>query len=483
MTPIRRGPTTPALATVGVTAGAAVVGAATAQVPALGLAAGATLGGAVMLPAPAAWWAGCALVFALVAPAFANLGILPATAKFLDIPLAWGALASALLRTYRGKASPGVHGGAILRGLVLLTASVALSYAFHPMEAVRPIVYLLLIGQPFALLVALLTDPPSGSAARRLAYLLIGLALAQIPVAAFQAATFGWSDPVQGALYGKGAGAHLLGGLAVIVAVWMLARAPRVGVATACGAVALLALPLLADAKGVLLASLPVVVAVAWGRHRVLRTVLLVLPLLVLVVLYPPSRTAFGFLEQARFGRWGKIAAAETVVSAMRRDPSAILFGLGPASTVSRASFMTTDLLLRADSPLRVLGLSPSPLALTAEAQAVRRGAGPTSFNSAQSSALGILGDLGIAGVAAYLGLVLCVVRALLMLRTIEGRAVAGLWCMFLIVGVVFDWWEEPPFTVPLAIVSGLALTSSLRSRRGRPSRKAGGGPSMVPAA
>jgi hypothetical protein len=39
---------------------------------------------------------------------------------------------------------------------------------------------------------------------------------------------------------------------------------------------------------------------------------------------------------------------------------------------------------------------------------------------------------------------------------------------MFFVLGIVFDWWEAPPFTVPLAIVTGLALA--------RKERQAGGG-------
>jgi hypothetical protein len=34
----------------------------------------------------------------------------------------------------------------------------------------------------------------------------------------------------------------------------------------------------------------------------------------------------------------------------------------------------------------------------------------------------------------------------------------AGAWAMFAVLGFVYDWWEQPPFSVFLAVISGLAL-------------------------
>ena len=93
----------------------------------------------------------------------------------------------------------------------------------------------------------------------------------------------------------------------------------------------------------------------------------------------------------------GKEAAAATVFGALRADPPALVLGLGPAETVSRAAYMTTPLLLHGDSPLHVLRLSPAKLAAKAQTDAFDASGGGTSFNTGVSSALGVVGDLGIA--------------------------------------------------------------------------------------
>ena len=91
---------------------------------------------------------------------------------------------------------------------------------------------------------------------------------------------------------------------------------------------------------------------------------------------------------------------------ALKTDPPALVLGLGPAETVSRAAFMTTPLLLHEDSPLHVLGLSPAKLAAKAQTDAFDASGGGTSFNTGISSALGVLGDLGIAGMLIYASMI-----------------------------------------------------------------------------
>jgi hypothetical protein len=77
-----------------------------------------------------------------------------------------------------------------------------------------------------------------------------------------------------------------------------------------------------------------------------------------------------------------------------------------------------------------------------------------------------VLGDLGLFGVVAYLGLFLSVYLALRRTPGPAAVAAAGGWAMFGVLGLVFDWWEQPPFSVFLAVLTGLALTTSPRRRR-----------------
>jgi len=144
-----------------------------------------------------------------------------------------------------------------------------------------------------------------------------------------------------------------------------------------------------------------------------------------------------------------------------------LAFGEGPAETVSRAAFLTTPLQLQSDSPLRSLGLKPAKLAVEVQAQATQVSGGRTSFNSGVSSMLGVFGDLGVFGAVAYAGLVFSVVRVLWGRRTALATTATAGWAMFAVLGFVYDWWEQPPFTVFLGVLTGLALTAARAPEEG----------------
>ena len=82
-------------------------------------------------------------------------------ATYVDLPLAWGALAVGLLK--RRPSSPLLTRH--LRWLAALGLAVVLAWAFHPSEVLRPVLYLALLGEPFAIVGALLADPPSPACA------------------------------------------------------------------------------------------------------------------------------------------------------------------------------------------------------------------------------------------------------------------------------------------------------------------------------
>lgn len=454
---------------------AAAAGAAVVSVPGLAFAVVAVAGGVLFTSAPTSAWVGAAFAASILLPGAANLGILPPLAGFLDMPLAWGALAIAgLKRSVRHGPGPAPLAQTVVRGLVGLGAGIVASFLLNPgLELLRAVVYLALLGSPLALLGALLLDPPSPRVRRRLALLVAGAAAAQLPLVAWQAATLGLSDPVQGTLYGKGAGAHLVGAFALVVALWLAAGPLELPRAFRYLAIPLVVVPFLADAKQVLFAGV-LVLLVGGGRSiaRVAGPRILVAGALVAMFLaYPATRVAVGFVDRALQGRWGKLEAARIVWGAVTEHPAAFLFGAGPATTVSRASFMTTDLLLKPNSPVRLLGLRPSAVAVEADLKA-RASAQETSFSSGQSSALGLLGDAGAVSFTIYLLVVVAVARGLIRVRTGVGRVMAGVWGMYLILGVVFDWWEEPPFGFTVALLTGLALTGVDALVRGRDERR-----------
>lgn len=435
------------------------VGALVVLRPEVGLGAGALLIGAAFVASPAAAWVAAALVAALTFKGLVSLGLLTGVATFFDIPLAWGAFFVALMK--RRELSP--LATTMLRWVIALAATVFLAWLFHPAEPARAILYLLLIGEPFVLVTALLIDPPTMRMQRILMGLLIALALVQVPIAAYQFVSLGPGDPVQGTLVGAGAGAHVISAIAVLAAIWIYLDARTSFGLRVLAAASLLTIPFLADAKQVIFALPAIVLGVgslSW-RRRFLIVGLSVALLAGLLLFVPAGGTAGNFIERAVTGESGKLIATSIVWDEISKEPSTLAFGLGPAKTVSRAAFMTTEDFLKADSPLRVFRMEPASLAEQVNARAVSGSGGGTSFNSGLSSALGVLGDVGLVGLGVYLGMLLTLAGALRKLRTPGGSAALAGLVLFAVLGAVFDWWEQPPFTLFVAALAGLALTST----------------------
>lgn len=427
------------------------------------------------LGAPAARWVAAAVVATLSFRALSEFGLLPSTATFVDMFLAWGALAAALLRNRR------LPPAAIwpLRLLTGLTLCAIASAVMNGNELLRPFVYVLLLGTPFAVVTALVIDRPSPRDRRLLGGVLLAALLVQIPVAFAQSAQKGWGDGVQGTLVGAGAGAHVISAIAVVGAVWILLASSRPLLARLAIALPLLVIPVLADAKQVLLAAPVMLIAGSWGGRRgaVLRLSAAGITFVALLNVIPAGDTATNFIERARDRQGGKEAAAATVLGALKADPPALVLGFGPAETVSRAAYMTTPLLLRGDSPLHVLGLSPARLAAEAQTDAFKASGGGTSFNTGVSSALGVVGDLGVIGAVLYASMIVYLFVALRRSQQWEAVPAACALALFVLLGLFFDWWEQPPFGIVVGLLVGLALARPFGHRSSPPEGLAGAGP------
>jgi len=425
--------------------------------------------GVAALAAPAGAWVLCALVAALTFRGLVELNALPSVATFIDLPLAWGALAVGLLKRQERSPLLARH----LRWLAALGLAVVLAWAFHPSEVLRPVLYLALLGEPFAIVGALLADPPSPRLRRALEQTLLALLLVQIPLAALQLATLGPFDHIQGTLYGAGAGAHVISAVCVVGAIWILAGGygrEALGAARLPVVCGLLVIPFLADAKQVILAMPAVLLAWTWGSSRAMslgRIAPVAASMVVLFSLAAPARTVERYFDQSAQGGGGKEATARFVWQGARTDPQSLAFGKGPAETVSRAAYMTTPLFGRADSPLTVLDLKPAEFAIGAESAALTASGGGTSFNSGASSALGVLGDLGILGLLAFVGALMSLFVLVRRQTSADGVAGAAGLALFLVLGLIYDWWEQPPFGVVLGVLAGLALTAERREGTG----------------
>src|SRR5262249_26652471 len=154
---------------------------------------------------------------------------------------------------------------------------------------------------------------------RTLEGLLLALVLVQIPLAFLQLAKSGSGDHVQGTLYKAGAGAHVVSAVVVVGAIWIIAGGTPGRVLGAWRfpiAALLFVIPFIADAKQVILALPAIVLASSWrvGRVRlVAQVVLAVACIFALFTLAPAGRTAEKYIEQAKHGNNGKIAAGEFI--------------------------------------------------------------------------------------------------------------------------------------------------------------------------
>src|SRR5262249_21856542 len=313
-----------------------------------------------------------------------TLGLLPGIAAYLDIPIAWGALLAGLL----ARNGSGGRAGTQLRWLFFLAATVFLAWAFHPSEVLRPLLYLALLGEPFAIVCALLLDPPSPKLRQGIVRSLVVLVAAQVALSAWQVRQFGLGSPdkIQGTLWGAGAGAHVMSAAVVLGCLWLLAsRRGRLNEWVLIAVAALIAVPIVADAKQVLFALPAAAIVAGWrsGRFGLLLNVGLILSALALLIVFDPvSKDAIYRLQDGRSGNNGKEQTAKIIWDRLDSSPASLAFGEGPAETVSRAAFLTTPLQLQSDSPLRSLGLRPAKLAVEVQTQATQVSGGRTSFNS-----------------------------------------------------------------------------------------------------
>ena len=83
----------------------------------------------------------------------------------------------------------------------------------------------------------------------------------------------------------------------------------------------------------------------------------------------------------------------------MRSDPLTLVLGSGPGTTASRASLLLIG--PPQGSPLTFLGLEPTELGMALFVASSNPAYGG-SVESAASSALGIIGDLGLVGLVAW---------------------------------------------------------------------------------
>jgi hypothetical protein len=428
---------------------------------------------ALMLPAallvrPSVW------AIAIVAIAVAGRAVvvllgLPPLLAFAHYPASFAFLAAATV--HQAQAGRPVFVPA-LRWLGTLCVLAVLGFVIAPTEPARTLVFLAIFGEPLAIIAALQMSPHSDGDARRVVVTLGPLVALQIPIGLWQGLTKGWGDPVVGTFLGHGAGAHVLGALFALTAFIALAAAKARKIPwLLASAVTVVAFGMMAaaDAKQVTFAA---ATALAVGgvldrqagstKRRGWRVGAVVVAIGALVAMgrFAPgtNQRAVGLLKPKQ------LQLVDEAQHRMRSGTLTFVFGSGPGAGASRASILLTSQEMKDSSPLSLLGLGPTPAAI----DYVSRTLAPTLGGSAEaftSSAMSLLVDLGIVGVAAWLVLFFVVWRRLGRSPSWLAGAARLAVVMTGLLASISVWLEYPEFTVPLAVLIGLALPAASTGR------------------
>lgn len=396
----------------------------------------------------------------------ALLGLPPMT-NFLHYPLTLAFALTASLRTRLTPGSQSVSSRWILILIVLAGASMLINLS-HP---VRALVFLLILGEPLLLIWAIHKWGEDKASEARLLRLCSWLLVVQIPIAIAQGIVLGWTDPVQGLLIGHGAGAHIFGGL---LALGLLAIASAVAdgrfglVEAALACAVLLAMMIAAGAAqvviacGVALGSFAFAVtdmgssspAFLWRRLRFgfSAACIAVVALLTLNQVVPAA------LERAQ----GLVTRSDLPEIRLLRerassDRVALIIGSGPGTSASRASLLLTPSMMKEGSPLAFLGLPPTEEASRIANQTLDPFGG--SAEAFGSSALGVLGDLGLVGLLALVLFFISLWRRAGLSNSWIGTTVRMMSVMIGVLLFVDNWLEYPEFSLPAAILVAFATS------------------------
>jgi hypothetical protein len=418
------------------------------------------------LTVPPCYWAAAAVVMAVCSRALAAIGLLPESGIYFDVPLAFAAFALAALTA--SSRSPTARWAVL--GVGGLAGAVVASGTLSGSSLLEWLLSFALLASPFAVIGSILLAPPSPSERKALIITLLALALIQVPISIVQAIQASHPDEVQGTFIGSAAGAHLVGAITSVAAFWLIARA-RSGLYLV-GAAALLLVPFLSDAKQVIAVAPVAFAALAvWyppGRRAVWMRTIVLLGCVAFVVSIPIALNlsySRHVVERAVSSESGKARAADAIESELTSNFGGLLFGAGPATTVSHSALLATVAQEDPESPLAQLDLEPSQLLQDLNAME------NSSLANPPSTALGVVGDLGLLGALTYYAVIGCLFLAAWRLRTSETAAAAAVLALFVVLGFASTWPEQTGFSLYVALLVGLALSGKRQTQLLRPSQ------------
>lgn len=411
------------------------------------------------------------VVLSVAAPWISRLlstsGLAPRLVDFADFGLVLLLIVSAVVARL-GSEVPLPHERVrILRAIGGFAGVIVLSAIVNGAPAERLFAGLLLTLEPFLLLAAILLATPDRVGRKFLIGTLAFVCALQVPFAVVQSLASNNPDDVKGTLLGTGAGHHVMAGgliIGLFAAVVLVKRPLLLGAIAA----TVLLIGVLADAKQVMIPAPIAYVAAtvyvsrrSFDGRRLLTAVLLTLGFGLVVFTMAPVDSALDMVQRTNETGGGKPALTRLIFSDLLDDPLQGAFGFGPGETVSRFGYLTT--LLESDgSPTEAIGLEPG--SLTESYDRAVAGAGyiaDSSFSSGQSSLLGIAGDYGFLGLFAAGWMIWTIVDELRKVGTGLSQSAIASWILVVPLAYIFDWLEQPPFMLLIALLTGLALTES----------------------
>jgi hypothetical protein len=409
-------------------------------------------------------WITAAVLSATFSRFLVATGFVPAILNFFHFPLAVAAAFVAVTRSAPRLCIARTIG----IGCVAMLLLSFVSWLFSGGEFLRPLLTWLVFLEPFLIIYALVRVPPPLVKQKFLWKLTLAIPFAQLPPAMWQAFTLGLGDYVQGSFVGMGAGHHMAGSVALTGTLILVARylSGFASKTTLLCAIALLIIPILADAKQNIIASLPALLLLV-VTFRSLSTRLLVgfsavgIAILAAFLYYRPLQIAFDrdVINQALLT---KVESFNLIAGKAGDNAETFLFGLGPGNSVSRVALMGMEEYIKADSPVSFLALQTAPLtpeiwAVGASTQELSR----SSVLSGISSWLGLLGDLGVVGLGLYLWMCWKLWQNLRGSSSWEVGVAKAVMVMTGLLGAIYSWLEEPGLTLLAGLVIGLGLLAS----------------------
>lgn len=417
------------------------------------------------------YWMASAVLMATVSRILASIS----GAHFLNFvhyPLVIGGLGVAL-----AKGSSSSLARPLGLGLLGFLVINFLSWALNGGELLRPVANSLVFIEPFVLIYVMLMCPPTERLAGILWNLILGIALLQVPLGAWQWVHKGRNpDFVQGTFVGSGTGAHVAGGIALLGVIIAVSKASVLRDFRSKAFLFAIAIPLFwlsvrADAKQAIFCFLPGVFWAILCSTRV-SPLKLILPVLFTAVAFYAAFNLYAPLRQIEdrgllsAGAGQKLEGFSAIAFKLSNHPYSWLFGLGPGNTLSRVALLTPDIDLSDKSSVALLGLKTSPITLELVRDTRSSYLSTSSAFSSIASWLGLLGDLGSLGVLVYLWMVRSIWADLSRSRNWQSACSKGAIIMTGLLGGVYVWLEEPGFTLVVAMMTGLALTTDINRNK-----------------